>query len=156
MEYFDPNKEASCRIDSLYIQHWLFQGTFKQQFIVGATHTWDVIRPTIAGFNKGSFTTLAESPQAPLVIESGNIIGVQYHLSDRYPESLPLIGNFVQHMFSQMQELGTICLSASSLRSELSVLTADKKLGYSLNTFADKPKSNDTYHVNISVARYFH
>lgn len=155
VDFYDETSETSVRIESIYVQHWLFKGTHKQQFIVGSLNEWDVIRPTVVGAKNGSFTTLAESPCGPQIIECGNIIGVQFHLSERYEDTLPLMGNYIRHMFTQMQSLGTICLSASSLRSELSILTAERKLGYSSLSFQDKIPAVKSFSGNVSVARGF-
>ena len=153
VEYIDPNTEASVRIESLYIQHWLFESLSKQQFVVGSMNKWDVVRPFVVGVEKGSFLTLAESPQAPQVIECGNIIGVQFHITERYAETLPILQNYVKHMFFLMQAAGTICHSATSMRSDLSVLSSTRKLGYSFANFSDKPQFNNQYNVRIPVAR---
>jgi hypothetical protein len=90
------------RVFSKYIQHWLFIGISKQQFIVSWKNKWDIVPPIVAPVN-GAFTVLADNPRAPQIFERGNTIGVEFHMMELYPDTILTLNNFVKYQNTRMQ-----------------------------------------------------
>jgi hypothetical protein len=95
--YKGKSTEAKARIFKQYVQHWLTKGLGFREFLVPNLNAWDV-HPINATDKESVFTVLAESERGPQIITHLNFVGVQFHISPKYPATLDVLRNFVVHM----------------------------------------------------------
>ena len=68
-------EETTCRVDSVSVQHFLFRDIPQQEFVVGLTNKWDVLRPKETARHGEIKSLSADNPRGPQIIERGNAIG---------------------------------------------------------------------------------
>jgi hypothetical protein len=78
------------------MHHYLFED-IPFEFMVPFKNAWDV-HPFNFVNPKKTFLTLADYPKGPMIIEvSSNIIGIQFNVSQKYPETVKILKNFIMH-----------------------------------------------------------
>ena len=93
--------EARFRIMKMYSTHWLNQGLGFGDYLAYCGNTWDV-HPINASSEENCYTVLSESDRGPMVIALNNAVCTQFHVSAKYPSSILVLQNFVNHYMSIM------------------------------------------------------
>lgn len=90
---FTESTETLCILKKHEYGHWLFEDVSPEFVVSWRTH-WEVHS---FGFPDPSkvFSILAESKVGPMIIEYPHIIGVQFDIQKRYPDSLKILKNFL-------------------------------------------------------------
>ena len=71
----------------------------------------------MCGSARRKFFILADSDNSlvPQVIESGHMFGVQFQISEKYPETEQILLNYVKHKFNQMNAYEYLDISSAFL-----------------------------------------
>ena len=95
--------ETKLTVRGTELQHWAFEGIKQREFLVPRQNIFDIDEKA-SGSARRKFMILADSDQSlvPQVIESGHMFGVQFQISDKYPETARILYNYVKHKFNQM------------------------------------------------------
>lgn len=109
--------ETVLTVRNKYIQHWAFRRSkgkpTSKTFRVSRYNEMDIDEKS-SGSSKRSFSVLADSGDGlvPEVIECGNLFGTQFECSEGYPETVPIIHNFIAEKYAQMNRHGYTDTSA--------------------------------------------
>ena len=99
--------EVVCRSRKRQIGHWALRD-IARQFSVGKSGRW-VIQEAASRGSATRYVVLAErnaNPRpAPLLIEVGCCIGAHFHLTERWPQTGRIFGNFVRHRCGVMMNV---------------------------------------------------
>lgn len=96
------NHEVVCIVKKHMCGHWLFQGC-EPDFIVPCGSRWQVHPIVFVDKNK-VFKELASSADGTMIIEYKNIIGVQFEVKKRYPNTVNILKNFVRSKLRTLVE----------------------------------------------------
>ncbi|CAG9323794.1 unnamed protein product [Blepharisma stoltei] len=100
--YIGKSTETKVRIFKQFVQHWLLKGVGFDEFLVPNLNKWDV-HPINATLKENVLSVLAESQRGPQIIVHNNAVGVQFHVSSKYPMTFLILKNFVVHMMDRFQ-----------------------------------------------------
>eukprot|EP00944_MAST-04C_sp_MAST-4C-sp1_P010252 g10252.t1 len=108
--------ETKLTVRGTEIQHWAFQGIKQREFLVPRHNLFDIDEKA-SGSARRKFFILADSDNAlvPQVIESGHMFGVQFQISEKYPETEQILLNYVKHKFNQMNAYEYLDISSAFL-----------------------------------------
>ncbi len=108
--------ETKLTIRGTELQHWAFEGIKQREFLVPRQNIFDIDEKA-SGSARRKFMILADSDQSlvPQVIESGHMFGVQFQISDKYPETARILYNYVKHKFNQMNAYEYLDVSSAFL-----------------------------------------
>lgn len=93
--------EARFHIMKMYSTHWVNQGLGFGDYLAYCGNTWDV-HPINASSEENCYTVLSESDRGPMVIALNNAVCTQFHVNAKYPSSMLILRNFVNHYMSIM------------------------------------------------------
>jgi hypothetical protein len=109
--YLSKSNECVCRITSKSVNHWLFAGLGRREFVVRNRPTWALDGD--ANLRSAQpYHVLAESQFAPLVVKSHNFVALHFDVHPAYPESLAMLRNFVQSRVAKLKHHSYIDESA--------------------------------------------
>lgn len=100
--YIGQSNEGKMMVFKQYIQHWLTKGLEFKEHLVPSTNAWDV-HPFNPISKENVYTVLAESSRGPQIILHYNAVGVQFHISPKYPATELVLRNFVVYMMNKFQ-----------------------------------------------------
>lgn len=100
--YIGQSNEGKMIVFKQYIQHWLTKGLEFKEHLVPSTNAWDV-HPFNPISKENVYTVLAESSRGPQIILHYNAVGVQFHISPKYPATELVLRNFVVYMMNKFQ-----------------------------------------------------
>ena len=108
--------ETKLTVRGTEIQHWAFQGIKQREFLVPRHNLFDIDEKA-SGSARRKFFILADSDNSlvPQVIESGHMFGVQFQISEKYPETEQILLNYVKHKFNQMNAYEYLDISSAFL-----------------------------------------
>ncbi|DBA02349.1 TPA: hypothetical protein N0F65_007168 [Lagenidium giganteum] len=92
--------KCCCRLE--YLNHPMFQGFKKREFVLNCRSKWDLDEEIIAtGANK--YNVLLDSSRGPMLVAFGNCVGTHFSMAKAYPESYTLMRNYVMAKFQELQ-----------------------------------------------------
>ena len=99
--YVTVCNEIKVTITRQYLYHFLVDN-LPLEFIAMTSLTWF---PHFFNVNSEilQFTVICESEKGPVVIEHQNSTGVLFHISEKYPETVIFMENFIRNKFNEVQ-----------------------------------------------------
>eukprot|EP00002_Diphylleia_rotans_P033523 TRINITY_DN7138_c0_g2_i3.p1 TRINITY_DN7138_c0_g2~~TRINITY_DN7138_c0_g2_i3.p1 ORF type:complete len:709 (+),score=127.36 TRINITY_DN7138_c0_g2_i3:87-2213(+) len=92
--------ELGCHKTKKHVQHWIFDQMFQNNFLIGVERTWDLHSPR----RNQVISILAESKAGLELIEYGHMIGANFDVTPKYPHSVQMLRNFIQHKTQLMKK----------------------------------------------------
>ncbi|KRX09716.1 hypothetical protein PPERSA_02588 [Pseudocohnilembus persalinus] len=88
--------ETICYVKKIILNHYLFQDV-ELQFMIPFKNSWDVHKINFPNSNL-TFSIMADSKFCPQIIKQGeHIISTQFSISQKYPETIKILKNFIQN-----------------------------------------------------------
>ncbi|CAD8132817.1 unnamed protein product [Paramecium octaurelia] len=116
--YTSTQDEEICMIKKNFVQNYLFKDVM-QEFLVHSKHAWD-IHPFNVLNPKKTFVVLADSSKGPQVITvNENIVGLQFDINPKYPETQLILRNFIIHYLIQIRSCTNVPLSIQQANNDL-------------------------------------
>jgi hypothetical protein len=108
--------ETKLTVRGTEIQHWAFEGIKQREFLVPRQNIFDIDEKA-SGSARRKFFIIADSDDTlvPQIIESGHMFGVQFQISEKYPETIRILYNYVKHKFNQMNAYEYLDISSAFL-----------------------------------------
>lgn len=104
--------ECQCSIRPEQISHWLINKVRHKEFTVPIHSHWYMVNNTpIYHMN-----IICENNKHPILFECGNLIGAQFEIDQKYPETINILESFIMNKYSTMRNYGNISSSAVKMK----------------------------------------
>lgn len=101
--YIGKLNETLCRINKRNVQHWLVKDIGLQDFLIPQNNAWD-IHPISMPEADNRFQVFAETARGPQVIIHHNSVGCMFHINPKYPTTVTILKNYVEHLIKRFQK----------------------------------------------------
>ena len=98
------SNEFAVHISNRFSQHYLFKEV-ENNFLVWNPTKWMIHPISFINPNK-KYTIIAVGDFSPQIVELGNSIGCLFNVSNRYPQTIKILKNYVRHIVSFIKKTG--------------------------------------------------